>query len=60
VPAIPIRQPIEEPIVRVQMDKVSYAYYGNTVIDGVSFVVEKGVPLLLSGRSGKGKTTLAN
>jgi ABC-type transport system involved in cytochrome bd biosynthesis fused ATPase/permease subunit len=60
VPAAPIRQPIEEQIVRIQIDKVSYAYYGNTVIDGVTCVVEKGVPLLLSGRSGKGKTTLAN
>lgn len=60
VPVTPIRQPIEEPIVRIQMDKVSYSYYGNTVIDGVTCVVEKGVPLLLSGRSGKGKTTLAN
>ena len=60
VPETPIRRPIEEPIVRIQMDKIGYAYYGNTVIDGVTCVVEKGVPLLLSGRSGKGKTTFAN
>ena len=42
------------------MNNLSYAYSGNTVIDGISCVVERGVPLLLGGRSGKGKTTLAN
>ena len=33
---------------------------GSSTTESVTCVVEKGVPLLLSGRSGKGKTTLAN
>ncbi len=60
VPAIPVRQLIDEPVVRVKMDNVSYAYGHHTAIDGVTLVAEKGAPLVLSGRSGKGKTTLAN
>lgn len=60
VPPISVRQLIDEPVVRIEMDQVSYAYGGHTVIDEVTLVVEKGLPLVLSGRSGKGKTTLAN
>lgn len=60
VPAIPVRQLINEPVVRVQMENVSYSYGGHTVIDEVTLVADKGTPLVLSGRSGSGKTTLAN
>lgn len=60
VPVILARELIYEPVVRIELDKVSYAYDGHTVIDGVTLVVEKGAPLVLSGRSGRGKTTLAN
>lgn len=60
VPSIPARQSIDEPVVRVEMDKVSYAYGQHIAINGVTLVAEKGVPLILSGRSGQGKTTLAN
>ena len=60
VPAIPVRQLIDEPVVRVEMEKVSYAYGGHTVINEATLVAKKGAPLVLSGRSGKGKTTLAN
>lgn len=60
VPASRARQPIDEPVVRVDLEQVSYAYGEVTVIDGVGLTAEKGRPLVLSGRSGKGKTTLAN
>ncbi len=60
VPAIPVRQLIDEPVVRVEMEKVSYAYGGHTVINEATLVAKKGAPLVLSGRSGRGKTTLAN
>jgi len=60
VPPVSVRQLIDEPVVRIEMDRVSYAYGGHTVIDEVTLVAEKGLPLVLSGRSGKGKTTLAN
>lgn len=60
VPPISVRRLIDEPVVRVEMDRVRYAYGGHAVIDGATLVAEKGLPLVLSGRSGKGKTTLAN
>lgn len=60
IPPIPNRQSIDEKIVRIELDKVSYDYGNNRVFENISFVAEKGTPLVLSGRSGKGKTTLGN
>lgn len=60
IPAIPVRQLIKESVVRVEMENVSYGYGGHKVIDRVTLVADKGRPLVLSGRSGRGKTTLAN
>jgi len=60
VPSIPERKSIDERIERVEMYNVSYAYGNQTVINEVSITAKKGFPLVLSGRSGMGKTTLAN
>jgi ABC-type multidrug transport system fused ATPase/permease subunit len=60
LPPVPVKQAINEHIVGIEVNKVSYAYGENTVIKDVTFIAEKGVPLVLHGRSGKGKTTLAN
>jgi ABC-type multidrug transport system fused ATPase/permease subunit len=60
LPPVPLKQTINEHIVSIEVNKVSYAYGENTVIKDVTFIAEKGVPLVLQGRSGKGKTTLAN
>ena len=60
VPPVATKQTISEQIVRIEVDKVSYAYGDNMVINEVAFIAEKGFPLILHGPSGKGKTTLAN
>lgn len=60
IPPRPARKMIDEPVVRIEIKKVNYAYEENLVIDEVALTIEKGIPLVLSGRSGKGKTTLAN
>ncbi len=60
VPPVSTKQAISEKIVRVEVDKVSYAYGENIVIKNFTLIAEKGVPLVLQGPSGKGKTTLAN
>jgi ABC-type multidrug transport system fused ATPase/permease subunit len=56
----PIKQKISEQIVRIEMNNVSYNYGENVVIRNVTLMAIKGIPLLLQGHSGKGKTTLAN
>jgi ABC-type multidrug transport system fused ATPase/permease subunit len=60
VPPIPTKQKISEPIACIEVDKVSYSYDKNMVIEDLTLIAEQGVPLLLQGPSGKGKTTLAN
>ena len=60
VPPVPTKQAISEKIVRIEVDKVSYAYGENLVIKNFTLIAEKGFPLVLQGPSGKGKTTLAN
>lgn len=60
IPSIPDRVVIDEKIVRIELEKAGYDFGGNRVFDDISFVVGKGTPLILSGRSGKGKTTLGN
>jgi ABC-type bacteriocin/lantibiotic exporter with double-glycine peptidase domain len=51
---------INEQVTSVNCNNLSYGYGSHKVIDGATFSAVKGVPLLLSGRSGKGKTTLTN
>ncbi len=60
VPPRSNKQSLEELVTRVEIEKVSYAYGETPVLESASLIVEKGAPLVLSGRSGKGKTTLAN
>ncbi len=54
------RQVIPETVAGIEARSVTYAYGDLRVIDGVSLSVRKNAPLVLCGRSGKGKTTLAN
>jgi ABC-type multidrug transport system fused ATPase/permease subunit len=60
IPPICTRRKIDEPIARIEVTQVSYTYNSNKVIEGATFKAVKGLPLVLSGPSGKGKTTLAN
>jgi ABC-type bacteriocin/lantibiotic exporter with double-glycine peptidase domain len=54
------RKQIEEPITKVILKGVSYSYDQKEVLSDINMEIEKGSPLVLTGRSGKGKTTLAN
>ncbi len=60
VPSIRPRQPIPETVAGIEAASVSYAYGDLRVIDSASLLVRRNAPLVLCGRSGKGKTTLAN
>lgn len=60
VPSIPERKLIKQHVKSVELNNVNYDYKNNNVINNVSLKAEIGRPLVLSGRSGKGKTTLAN
>jgi zinc transport system ATP-binding protein len=42
----------------IDVDKVSFDYNGNTVLENVTFTVEKGDFLAIVGQNGSGKTTL--
>lgn len=60
VPSIPSRGAISETVVGIEARSVSYAYGERRVIENASMSVWRNAPLVLCGRSGKGKTTLAN
>lgn len=61
IPSIPTREKVSEPIDSVSVEGVSYSFdSGKKIIDCMSLTLKKNSPLILSGRSGKGKTTLAN
>jgi subfamily B ATP-binding cassette protein MsbA len=51
---------INEAVVGVFCKKISYSYDHHKVINDATINAIVGSPLMLSGRSGKGKTTLAN
>ncbi len=59
---VPVKdvQLIGEEVTSIFCNNVSYSYGSKKVIDEATFNTVKGVPLILKGRSGKGKTTLAN
>jgi ABC-type bacteriocin/lantibiotic exporter with double-glycine peptidase domain len=54
------RELIPSQVVKVEFENVSYAFEKVEVLKNISFVIDKGIPFVLSGRSGKGKTTIAN
>jgi ABC-type multidrug transport system fused ATPase/permease subunit len=60
VPARLPRQAIDEQVAGIEASSINYSYDTLLVIDMVSLKVKRREPLVLSGRSGKGKTTLAN
>ena len=51
---------IQEDIISLELKKVTFKYKSHQIFNDVSFIVKKGIPFLLTGRSGTGKTTLAN
>lgn len=60
IPPVRALKQIAEPIVRVEVRNVSYSYATDRAVDSVSMTIERGAPMVLTGRSGQGKTTLAH
>ena len=60
IPSVPTTKFINEKVVGVLCSNISYSYGDHNVIKSTNINAVVGSPLLLSGRSGKGKTTLAN
>lgn len=54
------RTHIREKIKSIYLHNVSYSYGKIKVINGIDLKITKGSPLIIHGRSGKGKTTLLN
>lgn len=52
-------QPIES-VREVRFDEVSFAYEGDSVLNGISFTVEHGEKVALVGPSGAGKSTIVS
>ena len=60
LPSSPKRATLLNPVTAVLLREVSYAFGSLEVLKQVSLVASRGKPLVLVGRSGTGKTTLAN
>lgn len=54
------RQDILERVVEIEVNDVIFGYGERIALDGIRLKAIKGRPLILSGRSGVGKTTFAN
>ncbi len=54
----PARIPTEDRIAALSVDEIEFGYEDKALFSGLSFRLEPGKPLVLSGRSGCGKTTL--
>jgi ABC-type transport system involved in cytochrome bd biosynthesis fused ATPase/permease subunit len=52
--------PTESRTTGINIKEVAFSYGNKEVLNDVSLQLRKGVPFVLTGRSGKGKTTLAN
>lgn len=60
VPLQAERTLIAEPTVSVAVTDATYAFGDNVAVRGVSLTIDRAAPLVITGRSGTGKTTLAN
>jgi ATP-binding cassette subfamily C protein len=60
IPKKKVRSLITHDLTQVKIDNISFSFNSQNVINNFSHIIDKGCPLVLSGRSGKGKTTLAN
>jgi ABC-type multidrug transport system fused ATPase/permease subunit len=60
IPTMQSRLDIAEPVVAITAEHIDYAYGNHHALKGISLTVTQGFPLVLRGRSGRGKTTLAN
>lgn len=60
LPPTPKRELISEKVIKVNLKNAHYSFGDQHVLQNITLDVEQGSPLVLSGRSGKGKTTLAN
>ena len=60
IPKKKVRSLIPHDLTQVKIDNISFSFNSQNVINNFSHSIDKGCPLVLSGRSGKGKTTLAN
>ena len=60
IPSVPTTKFINEKVVGVLCNNIRYSYDNNNVINSATVKAAVGLPLQLTGQSGKGKTTLAN
>lgn len=60
IPQMRSKKEISEAIDSIRLNDVNFGYDGVDVVNSVSIRICKGSPLVLGGRSGKGKTTLVN
>ena len=51
---------IQEEVIGIKLNRVSYEYDSYKALNNINLKIIKGFPLVLTGRSGKGKTTIAN
>jgi ABC-type transport system involved in cytochrome bd biosynthesis fused ATPase/permease subunit len=51
---------IQEEIIGIKLNRISYKYGIHKALNNINLRITKGSPLLLTGRSGKGKTTIGN
>jgi ATP-binding cassette, subfamily B, multidrug efflux pump len=60
VPDLPGAQPFIQLVHSLKMEQVSFSYHDQTVLQNISFTVNKGETLAIIGPSGAGKTTLVH
>ncbi|OUR98834.1 hypothetical protein A9Q84_05320 [Halobacteriovorax marinus] len=54
------KEKVIDKIKSISLDNISFSFGSKTILKNLNLTIKKGHPLILGGRSGKGKTTLAN
>lgn len=45
---------------KLTLDNISFSYPGRRLLENISFTLETGAPIVITGKSGRGKSTLAD